>query len=131
MIEDVPEDKEKENVKMLKDIKILNISIEEDKKDSKGRKKPLKKDSTTSKKSKVTKLGKTNAIVTEAETKSEEPKVPETVEPETPVVQNATEPLVEPTDIADIKDNLEPPEAREENVDGIKTNGDNLVCLPV
>ena len=119
---------------MLKDIKILNISIEEDKKEAKRGKKPPKKDSTSSKKSKITKLGKTNAISTEAETKVEEPKVSETVEPETAIVQEPTEPVVESTETADITDNVEQPEAKEdkqENVEDTTNNAENLVCFPI
>ena len=63
------QDSEKENAKMLKDIKILNISIEEEKPDTKLKKKPPKKELPSSKKAKLTKPAKTNKLNNDVETK--------------------------------------------------------------
>ena len=101
------QDSEKENVKMLKDIKILNISIEEEKPDTKLKKKLPKKELSSSKKTKLSKPAKTNKSNNDVETKvddqiSSDDKKDDNITGAEPVLENP--------------DSSEAPEIRDETV---------------
>ena len=115
IVDEVEEDKEKENIKILKDIKILNISIEEDKKEAKRTKPPLKKE-VKSKKSKTTKLGKSSLTSTDTEPVPEDQGSSNTLEADNTdknIVQETSNPVVQDinsSDAMEIKEEANPQE---------------------
>jgi hypothetical protein len=119
--EEIPSKKEKENKKMLKDIKILNISIEEDKKDAKGRKKPLKK--------KSAKLGKASVTATEVEPKVEEQTTAETINTENNPLQETVDSTTEAPASTDVPDTAEEPIAEEEQPETVNEEAANEKSL--
>ena len=120
------QDSEKENEKMLKDIKILNISIEEEKPDTKLKKKPQKKELSSSKKTKFSKVVKTNKSNNDVEMKvddqiSSDEKKGDNITGDEPVLENpdskeSTEIKNETViDTESIDNAVEAPEIKDEN----------------
>ena len=124
------QDSEKENEKMLKDIKILNISIEEEKPDTKLKKKPQKKELSSSKKTKLSKVVKTNKSNNDVEMKvddqisSDEKKV-DNINGDEPVLENADS--KESTEIKN--ETVKEPEAIDNAGEAPEIKDENQACL--
>ena len=123
------QDSEKENEKMLKDIKILNISIEEEKPDTKLKKKPQKKELSSSKKTKLSKVAKTNKSNNDVETKvddqiSSDDKKDDNITVDEPVLENSDS--TESTEIKD--DTVTEPEAIANAEEAPQIKEENQAC---
>ena len=124
------QDSEKENEKMLKDIKILNISIEEEKPDTKLKKKPQKKELSSSKKTKLSKAAKTNKSNNDVEMKvddqiSSDEKKDDNITGDEFVLENPD--IKESTEIKN--ETVIEPEATDNAVEAPEIKDENQACL--
>ena len=124
------QDSEKENEKMLKDIKILNISIEEEKPDTKLKKKPQKKELSSSKKTKLSKVAKTNKSNNDVEMKvddqiSSDEKKDDNITGDEPVLENPDS--KESTEIKN--EAIMEPEAMDNAGEASEIKDENQACL--